>query len=59
MDNRDKRGLVGGAIFGLIWFILTRDPLQSMSTGVIFALAWFAGNRLSLGRRQRKPPERR
>jgi hypothetical protein len=59
MDKRDTRGIVGGVIFGIIWFIITRDPLQSMSTGIIFAIAWFAGSRLSLGRRQRKPTERR
>ncbi len=54
MNKRDIYGIAGGIVFALVWYLITRYPLQAVSTGVIFTLAWFAGSRLSIGRRQRQ-----
>lgn len=58
MNKRDAAGIIGGGIFALVWFLITRDPLQSMSTGIIFAIAWFAGRRLSEGKKRDRTRQR-
>ncbi len=59
MNRRDIYGVIGGALFALVWMMLTRDPLQAVSTGVIFAVAWSVGRRYSEGKRQRNHSRQR
>ncbi len=59
MNRRDVYGLIGGVIFALVWMLLTQNPLQAVSTGVIFAVAWSVGRRYSEGKRQRNQSRQR
>jgi len=59
MNKFDLPAIIGGLSFALVWFLITRDLLQSISTGIIFAIAWYAGKRLSAGKSKRDRDKRR
>jgi len=45
MDKRDVPKLIEGVVIAAVWLLITREPPQPLSTGVIFAIAWLAGRR--------------